>query len=438
MNDEVQQIKDKIRFVVSHVARPPHSAGNPYQRGSDFFIKSISAVSLILVFVFGSLANSNQEFVNLAQAFLDGRTYLSVCPNNSCLDFSLMGGRYYWPLGPLPAVILMPFVYFSHFFNFFFYQNYLNFLLVLLIFGLIFRIGRRLGYSSEDSYYWSFAFCFATAFIAIAFIPSSWYLSHTIATLLLFVLIYIYLRGKANLWLLSLISGLLLMTRITAGLSAIIFVLYIVFQRLVEKIDYRQRLKTIFSITPLLCCLIIIFAYNYVRFGTLFESGYSFQLTSDFFLKARSYGLYNLIHLPGNLYYALLSGPLPVFQDNLSHVLKFPFIQANTWGMSIFITSPYLLYLFFIDYKDQISKVLLAISVLTALTIFSYFGIGWWQFGYRYSLDFLPFLFFLLMRNYPKRSSGLSSGFKLTIFASALFNFYLFGFIFLKEVVRLF
>ena len=62
---------------------------------------------------------------------------------------------------------------------------------------------------------------------------------------------------------------------------------------------------------------------------------------------------------------------------------------------------------------------------VVASFIFSYYGIGNVQFGYRYSLDFLPFLFFLLIRNYRNERPELSPGFKKVILVTALTNCYL-------------
>lgn len=379
---------------------------------------------MFLALFFSTLVTYDQQFVYLAQAFLKGRTYLISCPQDTCHDFSLVGGRYYWPLGPLPAIVLMPFVFVSKFFSFFFYQYYLNFLMVILVFGLILKIARHLGYSREDRIYWAVAFCFASPFLAVAFVPTSWFFSQVITSLLLFLLIEGYLRERGLLYL-SLLSGLLLLTRVTAGLSASVFLSFLVLPRLFGVGSSNNSRKTLLSLFPLLMCFGLYLIYNYVRFGSLLESGYSSQIVRDYFSTARAYGLFSLMHLPGNLYYALLSTPLPVFNDSVSHVLKFPYFRNNPWGMSIFVTSPYLIYLFFLDYKDRFLRILIFTSVVSSLLIFLYFGIGFFQFGYRYILDVFPFLILLLMKGYRQKSKVLSLGFKVVIIVSALADFYL-------------
>ena len=94
--------------------------------------------------------------------------------------------------------------------------------------------------------------------------------------------------------------------------------------------------------------------------------------------------------------------------------------------MSIFITSPFFVYLFFISLKDKKIKWLLFTSFFIALAVFSYYGIGYNQFGYRYSLDFLPFLFFALMLGCHEKFAKINSFLKFIIIAGALFNFFLF------------
>ena len=149
--------------------------------------------------------------------------------------------------------------------------------------------------------------------------------------------------------------------------------------------------------TPISVAVILLFSYNFIRFGNIFEQGYSMQTVPDHAVKAREYGIISSVHIPGNLFYFLLAMPLPVFKDNLSHVLKFPYIEMNHWGMSIFVTSPIFLYLFNLSYKDKLSRLLIITTIIIAVPIFLYYGIGYRQFGYRYSLDFLPLLFTVLI-----------------------------------------
>jgi hypothetical protein len=214
------------------------------------------------------------------------------------------------------------------------------------------------------------------------------------------------------------------MTRATAGFGILFFAGDII---LVSKAAWREKKRSLAELfTPFVAAIILLSLYNYARFGSFFEQGYAYQiLTLPALQKARDYALFGLIHLPGNLYYLFLATPMPVFKDSVSHVLASPYIEASPWGMSIFITSPYLFCLFFLSHRDKVSRLLIATSVIIAIPILLYYGIGVTQLGYRYALDFLPFVYFLLMKNYSAQRGALTRGFKLLIGFSVLFDLYL-------------
>ena len=114
----------------------------------------------------------DQQFSYLAEAFLHGTTYLPV-PPATAHDAVFFQGKYYWPLGPLPAVLLLPFVLIARFLGLFFFQSYLHVFLVFGVFYLFFKIAAKTGYSKQDSAFLAFAFCFASAFIGVAIYSGS-------------------------------------------------------------------------------------------------------------------------------------------------------------------------------------------------------------------------------------------------------------------------
>jgi hypothetical protein len=215
-----------------------------------------------------------------------------------------------------------------------------------------------------------------------------------------------------------------LSTRLTAGLSALFYIIVLWFG---PGLGFRQRITGLIQLlAPILVVALGLALYNYARFGNVLEQGYALQLVPlGALAQARSYGLLSWIHIPGNLYYLLLSVPQPVFLDSLTHILRYPFIKLNPWGMSIFVTSPYLLYLFGLRYRDFVSRALLVAVVVILLPLLLYYGIGYWQFGYRYALDFFPLLFWLLLREYRTAHGELTPTFRWVILGSALVNIYL-------------
>ncbi len=387
-------------------------------------------IILFIIFLAISIATNitikgEQHFSFLAKSFLHGRLYFLEMPGFSWSDdTTLYHGHYYWPLGPFPAVVLLPFVFLSNIFNLFFYQGFLQIILVLFIAFICFKIAQRLNYTKNDSWYWAFAFCFATMLIGVIFIPWSWYFAQVIAVLLGLLSVYEYL-GKKRYWLIGIFLALMLATRLTAGLNIIFFILEIIF---ISRKEKKQKIKNLISLLmPLIIASFLLITYNYLRFDNILEGGYKNQyVLSPLLLKARDYkGILSLEHLPTNVYYFFLSGPQLVYQGS-SPTFQLPFIKPNPYGMSIFVTSPYFLYFFFLKYRDRLSKILIInISIIAALLFLYYGGAGYVTMGYRYALDFLPLLFWILMKNYFEKNQELKTGMKIAIILSALFNFYL-------------
>jgi hypothetical protein len=377
---------------------------------------------LFLVFVFFinyQYLRADQQFSLLADSFLNGKLSFEHYEYDSVF----FEGRAYWPLGPLPALIIVPFKAIANMLKANFYQSYLHIIFVLGIAYLCYSIARKNSYSNNDAGWLSFAFCACSAFIGIAFLPSSWHFAQSLTVLLLFSALHEFFFKKRY-WLIGVFFAMIFATRFSAWPGIIFFCITII----QEKGGYAISIKKYLALfLPTFLSVLLIFLYNYVRFHNPFESGYDFQVLSHNSLDmARSYGLFNVVHIPGNLYYFLLSFPEPIFRDGVSHVLKFPYVKINPWGMSIFATSPYFAYLFLGKYKNSLTRTLWVPIILISAIIFSYYGIGFLQFGYRYSLDFLPFLFLIFLLVYREKHSRLTFGMKLLFTLTFASNIYLF------------
>ena len=94
--------------------------------------------------------------------------------------------------------------------------------------------------------------------------------------------------------------------------------------------------------------------------------------------------------------------------------LRFPWMQPSEWGMGIFFVTPSLVWIFRARLSDQhIRSYWIAVSCMLLVTL-TYYSPGWEQFGFRYSLDFLPFLLLML-----SQSNGIRGrAFQLSVVAS--------------------
>jgi hypothetical protein len=180
-------------------------------------------------------------------------------------------------------------------------------------------------------------------------------------------------------------------------------------------------------LSPVALAVMLQGLYNFVRFHNPFNGGYEFQLIGPESAEARSMGIFSIKHLPTNLYSLFFRAPVPVLKDSTSWSLKFPYIQNNIFGMSIFLNSPYLLFIFTNKWSkfDRRSRNLIATILIIALIVLCYYGIGAEEFGYRYALDFLPEAFLLFMIMYRKSHEKITFGMKSLIIGSVILNFYL-------------
>ncbi|MBX4198278.1 hypothetical protein KW782_03010 [Candidatus Parcubacteria bacterium] len=365
---------------------------------------------------------SSQHFSYLARDFLKGQLYFSNVPMKG-FDSVLVGDRYYWPLGPFPAVLLTPYVLISMPFNVLPTQVIPQIVLTIGIGILVFLLAKKVGYHIHDQLYFALAFCVGTGFLMIYLTPSSWYFAHVVTVFLLFLALYEYLHKKRY-WLIGIVMGLVLATRITAGFGSIFFILEIVRN---SSGSFKEKLK---PLGQLLLPFVLIFAllcmYNFVRFGTFLDQGYTQSLTYiDAHKVARDHGLYGWIHVPGNLYHMFLKAPEPVFKELPSHIMSFPFIKLDYWGIGIFFTSGYLVTLFFLDYRKKILQHLLIATIVIAIPIIFYYSIGYSQLVYRYAFDFMPFVFLLFMIGYKEKHPELSTRMQIALLCACIFNSYL-------------
>ena len=74
----------------------------------------------------------------------------------------------------------------------------------------------------------------------------------------------------------------------------------------------------------------------------------------------------------------------------------FPYFRPDGLGMSVLFTSPGLLLALRADWRDRRSWLLLGATVLVLIPTLLYYGGGWLQYGYRYFLDLIPFVWALV------------------------------------------
>ncbi len=370
---------------------------------------SLCAVILLTIIIFKNNFHSPyQHFSMQADSFISGRLDIPE-PSH---DFVLKDGKYFWPQGPFPSIVLVPFQFmFGNNFN----QSTMQIFLIILIATLTFKLAQSKGFNNENSFYLTTAFMIGTPLVGLIVDPRSWFFAQIVTTALLMALIYLFMKYPKPL-IMGLVSGLIIACRPTAALFlfAILYYLY--------KYPVGNKLKNLsLFLLPILAITLILGWFNYTRFGNAFDNGYGTNEVGGAIGPLREHGIFSISHIPSNVYYYFFKSIDPI--TNGSPNLVFPYYIYSLWGLSLFLVAPFFIFIFkSIKNKDFFSKSLWVTSLITLIILLCYYAPGWFQFGPRYTMDFFPLLFLLLLISLKSKLTEFQKNF---IVLSCLFNIYL-------------
>ena len=332
----------------------------------------------------------------LAGQFIQGKLYLENPPYTH--DLTFYNGRWYVPMPPLPAILLMPVAYWFGAENI--STSYLSMLLSAINGVLVLLILKQLTHRKwiELSAYGMFwlvvVFLFGTPHLWVGISGRGWYVSQILTVLFLALAIYAALRSWSA-WLIATCIGIAMLAR-PNSLMTWPFVFAISMQILKENqgsVTWKQAFQwAAKTVLPIAIAVIGLLSYNYLRFENFLDFGYTtVNAGPDIIGKVQTYGLFSPHFIPNNLYVMLLKMPrihwgVPWPTEPKGALWP---IDPTTTGMSIFLTTPPLLYLFH-RYPKQWWILGAWAAVLFNLIMLSlYSNTGAHQFGYRYILDML-------------------------------------------------
>jgi hypothetical protein len=331
---------------------------------------------LVLVLSKGPPPGQN-HFVYLADAFLHG--HLGVTGGGTGLaEIVPYQGNYYVVYPPMPAVLLLPFV---AVWGTSFDQGILSILLAAVAVAAMWLLMRKSGSNHDKALWLAGLFGFGTCFWYIASIGSAWYIEHVVAVLFLTSAIILSLYKK-NSFLIGLLLGCATLARLPVVLSFPFFLLMIYGQHR----EWKPRLRqAVYFIVGLAILVGLNALYNYARYGVFTDIGYTLipGLETDPYYTQ---GIFNVSYIPRHIYALLFQGP--ILLDS------FPYFQPSLMGLGLFFTTPAFIYIFKGPWSSLSKKA--AIAILCILPVLITHGtVGFTQFGYRFSLDFTPFLMLL-------------------------------------------
>jgi hypothetical protein len=362
---------DKISQGFRRVASKIESLGT---------IEKFIIIALVSFFIFvlskGPPPGQN-HFIYLADAFLHGR--LGVTGAGTALqELVPLNGNFYVVYPLMPAVILMPFV---AAFGTSFDQSLLSIMLASLSVSVIWLMLKKIGVKGSKVLWLTALFGFGSCFWYTAAVGSSWYIEEVVAVLFLASSIVLAFYKK-NDFFVGLLLGFATLARLPVAL-AFPFFLFLIYER---HESWKPRFKQVsYFFIGIAIPVVLYLLYNVARYGTILDAGYGLipGIQQDpYFLQ----GIFNIAYIPRHIYAIFFQGPILLN--------SFPYFKPSWMGLGLFFTTPAFIYIFKGPW-NKLSKYS-ALAILCILPpLITHGTVGFTQFGYRFSLDFTPFLILL-------------------------------------------
>jgi len=391
-------------------------------------------------------------FVHGANALLDGRLDIANAGELRFLDWAFYEGKYYLVEPILPAVILVPGV---ALWGVALNQTFASVIIGGITASAVYRLMRGLTDKVSVQIWLTILFVFGTIYWWVATDGSTSQFNQAVAVLFVFLAIHETLVSKRP-FLAGVFLGAAHLSRLPIVLAGPFFVIMFADQWLPEtgekSLIKRIKLMPLIQFgTGLGVFVLLGMIYNFIVFDTPLPSGMHFYKTDDpndaYALRIAA-GLFKLEHIPNH--FPWIFSALPIFRSEA------PYVLPSWGGMAFWVTTPAFLYAFFagvknklvirsglallagmialmfvinpvgrtlpihVDFNPPLSFEYFPFALLVllglyvglrnrlvlacwaaiipiALTHFT-FGLteGWPQFGYRFALDYYPFLFLLV------------------------------------------
>lgn len=328
------------------------------------------------------------NFVRLADAFLHGRLYLTH--DVSWLEIVHFHGKYFIVPPPFPALLILPVV---ALFGLSTNQTLISIFFGALNVSLAFLAARALSENRSVQVWTASMFGFGTIHWWVATSGGVWTFSHTVSATLLFIAILLTLYNYHPFYT-GASLGASYWTRLPTILSFPFFLVMYSDEGLIQEktpgFFQRINVRHIFWLGAGAGIFILLNAgYNLLRFNTPFDISYYLIpgiLDEPWYQK----GIFDITYMPRHL--KVMFAGFPRFID------EFPYVTPSWDGMAIWITTPAFVYSFFAGIRSRLAAGCWLSIVLIALVNSCHGTWGFSQFGYRFAMDFYPFLFLLTVK----------------------------------------
>jgi hypothetical protein len=286
---------------------------------------------------------------------------------------------------PLPAVLMLPFV---AIWGLSFNDVMFSVLLAALNPTLLFLLLRNPARTRNEDLWLTGVFGLGSVYFYSACQGEVWYTAHMVA--LPFAIGYAWASiDAARPVLAGLCLGLGYASRTPMAFMFPLFVWEAVratggFHRLRTRVPRALVMCLVRFAAPAAVIVALLFLHNYARFERLTVFGHEYLNIPRGAIRIEMFGLFNYHFLSRNLTCALTLTP--------RLMLHYPWVQVSWEGMSLLITSPNLVYVLLPKRPSPLIPGLAITAALMAIPGLFYQNSGRYQFGYRFSIDYLPFL----------------------------------------------
>lgn len=183
----------------------------------------------------------------------------------------------------------------------------------------------------------------------------------------------------------------------------------------VSAVQFRRL--ALFSITPFVLGVATL-VYNYVRFHSFTDFGYA-RIPGVLQEPWYDHGIFSVTYIPRQAWEMLVK--------MWNWRTTFPYLTPDGFSSSILFSSPFLIFIFRTGARDRVLKYACwaSIVILTFL-LWIHGNSGGWQFGYRYAMVLLPWIFVILLETAPKRITPVEWTLYGISFAANLYATWLF------------
>jgi hypothetical protein len=360
-------------------AVPNSRPWNRLSRGDLLFCVAVAAIYIgVVYFSINGQKMPIDRMMTLAQQVLHG--HLDSETFRATADSVEIGGRYYIAVGPLQLLPYLPFALVPS-------LHFLASSIIDLAIGIpaalvALPLARAYGARGAAAYWVACFVAFGTLLFYVTAAGGFYLLAHAESFLAL-TLFLIEWAGRRRPAVLGVCLGLSFLARPTTVLAAIPFGIALLWSRR-RAIGSAAGTAAAFAIP--ICVAVAAYGwFNWARFGSPLQTGYAISYLPQPGLNARrALGLFSIAQVPENIRLALLAP----FQTTS----KPPFFTADPYGLSMLLVSPALLTSLRAGFREHGARLLWIAAGLVAIPVFLYYGGGYVQYGFRYSLDFTPFL----------------------------------------------